>query len=412
MVKFSLLALVLSFFCSHALAADEPPKEWIDPDTGHKIVRLSTEPGSESLYFTQNTYSPDGRKLIFTTPSGISAIDLATQKVEQVVPGPVRVIVTGRKSGDVYYTRGGTIFATNLDTHQEREVIKLPANARGVTTLNADETLFAGTIAAVDPTGATTKPTTRPVLPQRERMFPGKTQLTPEEEAAARKEDGLARNLANPRSMALFTLNAKTGEMKTFGYAYAWLNHLQFSPTDPDLLMFCHEGSWHEVDRIWTIHTDGTGLKLMHQRSMDMEIAGHEFWSKDGKTIWYDLKTPLSQVFWIAGVNIDTGDRVRYLLERDWWSVHYNISHDNKMFAGDGGDPGQVAFAKDGMWINLFKVQPDGSVSREKLVNMSKHDYPRLEPNVTFTPDDKWIVFRSNMFGSTQVFAVEIEKSK
>ncbi len=207
MVKFFLSALALSFFCLHALAADEPPKEWIDPDTGHKIVRLSTEPGSESLYFTQNTYSPDGRKLIFTTPSGISAIDLATQKVEQVVPGPVRVIVTGRKSGDVYYTRGGTIYATNLDTHQEREVIKLPANARGVSTLNADETLFAGTIAAVDPTGATTKPTTRPIVPQRERMFPGKTQLTPEEEASARKEDQLARNLAESAVDGRFSLH-------------------------------------------------------------------------------------------------------------------------------------------------------------------------------------------------------------
>ena len=28
-----------------------------------------------------------------------------------------------------------------------------------------------------------------------------------------------------------------------------WLNHLQFSPTDPTLLMFCHEGPWHKVDR-------------------------------------------------------------------------------------------------------------------------------------------------------------------
>jgi oligogalacturonide lyase len=410
MNKIFLSVLVMGCFCLHVLG-DEPPKEWIDPDTGHKVVRLSTEPGSESLYFTQNTYSADGRKLIFTTPSGISAIDLATRKVEQVVPGPVRVIVTGRKTGDVYYSRGGVVYATNLDSHKEREVIKLPGAARGVSTLNADETLFAGTIAAVDPTGATTRPTTRPMLPQRERMFPGKTQLTAEEEASAEKEDRLARSLANPRSMALFTLNVKTGEMKIFGYAYAWLNHLQFSPTDPNLLMFCHEGSWHEVDRIWTIHTDGTGLKLMHQRSMDMEIAGHEFWSRDGKTIWYDLQTPRSQVFWIAGVNIDTGDRTRYHLERDWWSVHYNISHDNKMFAGDGGDPGQVAFAKDGMWINLFKVQADGSVSREKLVNMSKHDY-HLEPNVTFTPDDKWVVFRSNMFGQAQVFAVEIEKSK
>ena len=45
----------------------------------------------------------------------------------------------------------------------------------------------------------------------------------------------------------------------------------------------------------------------MHKRTMDMEIDGHEFWSWDGKTVWFDLQTPRSQVFWIAGVNIATG---------------------------------------------------------------------------------------------------------
>jgi hypothetical protein len=35
----------------------------------------------------------------------------------------------------------------------------------------------------------------------------------------------------------------------------------------------------------------------------------------------------------------------------------------------------------------------------------------KLEPNVNFTPDMKWIVFRSNMFGPTHVFAVEIAKA-
>jgi oligogalacturonide lyase len=45
----------------------------------------------------------------------------------------------------------------------------------------------------------------------------------------------------------------------------------------------------------------------------------------------------------------------------------------------------------------------------EKLVNLAKHDYA-LEPNVSFTPDMKWIVFRSNMHGPTHVYAVEIAK--
>ena len=87
---------------------------------------------------------------------------------------------------------------------------------------------------------------------------------------------------------------------------------MQFPPTDPTLLLHCHEGTWHEVDRIWTIRTDGTEKTLRHARTIDMEIAGHEFWSFDGTRIWFDLQTPRSQVFWIAGVELASGRQTRY----------------------------------------------------------------------------------------------------
>ena len=51
-----------------------------------------------------------------------------------------------------------------------------------------------------------------------------------------------------------------------------------------------------------------------------------------------------------------------------------------------------------------------GVLHAEKLVNMKKHEY-HLEPNVSFTPDRKWVVFRSNMQGSTYAFAVEVAKA-
>jgi oligogalacturonide lyase len=240
---------------------------------------------------------------------------------------------------------------------------------------------------------------------QTEMKGPDGKPLTFAEQKEVRLNDRLEQRLP----MAIFTISTKTGEMKIVHRATDWLNHLQFSPTDPNLIMFCHEGPWHKVDRIWTIRTDGTGMKLMHARTMEMEIAGHEFWNPDGKMIWFDLQTPRSQQFWIAGVNVETAQPTRYPIDRDYWSVHYNISRDGKLFAGDGGDPGQVAFAKDGQWINLFHPQPDGSLKAERLVNMSKHNY-RLEPNVTFSPDNKWIIFRSNMHGPTHVYAVEINK--
>ena len=62
-----------------------------------------------------------------------------------------------------------------------------------------------------------------------------------------------------------------------------------------------------------------------------------------------------------------------------------------------------------------MKARGDSDVRRildaERLVDMRGHDY-RLEPNVNFTPDGKWLVFRSNMWGANQVYAVEIAKAQ
>jgi oligogalacturonide lyase len=52
-----------------------------------------------------------------------------------------------------------------------------------------------------------------------------------------------------------------------------------------------------------------------------------------------------------------------------------------------------------------------GVFESERLVNMKNHNYA-LEPNVTFSPDKKWIVFRSNMLGPIHVYAVEIAKAE
>jgi oligogalacturonide lyase len=224
--------------------------------------------------------------------------------------------------------------------------------------------------------------------------------------------------------MGLYTVNIQTGEVKTIHRANDWLNHLLFSPTDPKLLMFCHEGPWHKVDRIWTIHTDSAKITRIHTRTMAMEIFGHEFWSHDGKTIWYDLQTPRGEDFWLAAYDVGTAARRWYHLQRNEWSIHFNVSKDGTLITGDGGDPGQVAKAPDGQWIYLFRpvlnedrglpnkdfIRP-GVLRAEKLVNMAKHNY-RLEPNVMFTPDQKWVVFRSNMFGATYVFAVEVAQAK
>src|SRR5215210_7080214 len=102
-----LKSLLLIHVLALAVAAQQGqvPREWIDTDTGHRVVRLSEEPGSQSLYFHQNAYTPDGAKMIMTTPTGLSVVNLKRRAVEKVVEGRVSILIVGRKTGQVYYTK-------------------------------------------------------------------------------------------------------------------------------------------------------------------------------------------------------------------------------------------------------------------------------------------------------------------
>ena len=430
-------ALAAARILAAGAAAVESPAEWIDPDTGHRIVRLSREPGSASLYFHQNAFTPQGDKMIIVTPGGLSTINLKTREIELVAPG-VRYgmnnsngIEVGRKTRTVYYQKnlGGhtVIYATDVDTRATREIVALPfiGEFGGI---SCDETVMIGTTAYRAPGSPADQ-----------------SQAAPPPPAAAPDSGGLAgppgrRGGRGPRMLQFFTVNVQTGAVRTFFPSHDNLNHMQSSPTDPSLVLFAHEGNWHEVERIWTIRTDGTGVRLMHRRTMQYEIAGHEFFGRDGRMIWYDLQTPRSVNFWLAGVNVYTGERIRYPLAREQWSVHYNVSWDGRLFSGDGGGPDGVANRTplpearplvppvNNKWIYLFTPVAGkfdtitvggepvkiGRFTAEKLVNMAKHDYSKVtgvEPNLMFTPDDKWLVFRSRMQGPMHIFAVEIARA-
>src|SRR5215468_427644 len=110
------MRLALSLFLCAAAFTAAPPRSWVDPDTGHRIVRLTDEPGSASLYFNQNGYTADKKKMIYTTRDGISVLDLQTRAAKKVVEGRVRVIVAGRKTQNVYYVRENAVYSTDVDT--------------------------------------------------------------------------------------------------------------------------------------------------------------------------------------------------------------------------------------------------------------------------------------------------------
>jgi oligogalacturonide lyase len=409
-----------------------PPKTWVDKDTGHRMWRLTNEPGSSGFYFNVNAYTPDLKTMIYTAPDGIHGMDMATRKTWLIVPNPprpandgsqqfrfggVHAIIAGRITNSVFYTEADptthvtAIYKADVYTKQITKLTDLP-HGMSVATINADETLGAGTINDSD--SATEYGANR--------VNPPGMQAGPLVQPA-NKGQMMEQRLAAHTPLTLNTINLKTGKLTVLLHSTDWVNHLLFSPKDPELLMYCHEGPWQKVDRIWMIHTDGTHNMLIHKRHIAMEIAGHEFWGLDGETIWYDWQPIKGQDFYLAGYDIATGKRTAFHMDRNEWSIHFNLTKDLDMFTGDGGDVGQVAKATDGEWIELFHPQminttgalndPDffqpGIFHSEHLVNMAQHNY-KLEPNVRFSPDKSLVIFTSNMFGPSYVFAVETSK--
>ncbi len=375
------------------------PDAWIDADTGHKVFKLVKRDGANhSTYFHNNPFI--GEEMIFsgedaatpgddmnfaprTESSQMYAVNLRTRKVRRLTDEPfrVRTEIMSAARNEIFYTHEDSVLAVNVGSLERRFVGLLPKGG-GITCVNCDGTLLAGVI------GTDKEAEILRANPQKSSFF----NLI--WEAHLRK--------------TIYTMDTVTGQIDSVFSDNEWLNHLQFSPTDPHLLSFCHEGPWHFVDRMWNIDVVKKNTPvLLHKRTMPMEIAGHEWFGNLGTFEYFDLQKPKSENFYVGRVNLETLEEEDFAIRRENWSVHFVTSWDETVLAGDGGDPVKsVAHSPEDQWIFLYRFAGD-SLKAERLVNMKNHDY-KLEPNVHFSPDQKLVIFRANFEGVENIYAVEL----
>jgi oligogalacturonide lyase len=105
--------------------SEEPPREWIDRATGHRLVRLSDRAGLASLYFHQNPYTASGDKMVVASPDGLWTIDLATRANKPLVQGRASHLVVGRNTRKAFYIQND-VLETSLDTGDTRKILQQP----------------------------------------------------------------------------------------------------------------------------------------------------------------------------------------------------------------------------------------------------------------------------------------------
>ena len=157
-----------------SLTGAVPPKTWVDKDTGHRVWRVSDEPQSGAFYFNVNAFTPDGKQMVYNSPSGIMVLDLATMTSRLLVPntppaagdnsararfgGAAHAIVVGHKTNSIFFTRtdpethANAVYKADTNTGAVRKLIDLPPRV-SISSVNADETLGAGTYNEADAPG-------------------------------------------------------------------------------------------------------------------------------------------------------------------------------------------------------------------------------------------------------------------
>jgi len=106
------------------------------------------------------------------------------------------------------------------------------------------------------------------------------------------------------------------------------IGHPQFHPSDDNLLHYAGPYS----DRLWVIHRDGTGNRLVYQRDVaKKEWIVHE--------VWMPRKRELLAVNWphgVIAVGIDTGF-ARQVASFNAW--HAMVNQDGSLMVGDTTNP-------------------------------------------------------------------------
>ena len=393
-------AFLISTLCMCAAPGDGRRGKTVkDPDTGAKIIHLSTLPNAASgvIYFTQGCITPDSRYTLVRyldksadhTAGKMYRYEFKTGELVLLTERMTKNQVMAAGSGNLYFTseKDRAIYAVNIHTLKERKVASMPDGiaCSGTLTVNADETLLVGTGGLVD------EHQNEPVL------------TTPPNQGSV-FNDTFNRRDTN----LLLSIEIKTGKVSELLRINTWLGHAQFSPADPKLVMYCHEGPWAKVDRMWTLRIgSGEEPKNVLTRTEDNEIAGHEFWSADGATVWYDhnyRNTP-GKAF-LEGKRLATGEITRFPIKPEFVSIHYTQSPDGKFFVADGhaikDHPDQQA---------MFILVPDrGGLRAIKLCSMAGNNYKAAEPNPHLTPDQRRVVFTATFSGTPQAYAVEMPK--
>ena len=358
---------------------------WKDPVSGVESLILTRKvaPLQQSFYFTHSGFSGDGRYLWFYCA---------------FPPG-----------GDAYY--GRQLGVVDFETQSIRHF---------------PETQFMDASPFVDPETAEAYWTTGLEVWKRGPRpgdKPERVGVFPPELSNNRRPLRIATHLSRSSDKKAFAIDALigtdcfVGELPLDGGPFRlWdrfdycLNHAQFSPTDPDVMLLAGDGWDHPAtgargnrpcvqgreDRMWLLRR-GEGIQpVCPGDTVSSDLRGHEWWDADGRHVWY-----IEYHEGTAKVNIDTGEQTLV------WPSGHSHSHCDRKGHHLVGDINPQHIRMDLWRIAFFNILTGKEINiASELPPLSPRGPYHIHPHPRFCLNDRYVCYTTNVLGGADVALV------
>ncbi|MBE2212711.1 MAG: hypothetical protein IAE82_02490 [Opitutaceae bacterium] len=196
----------------------------------------------------------------------------------------------------------------------------------------------------------------------------------------------------------------------------AWITHVQFSPVNPDWILYNHE--WPSdcgIRRLWLwdgakhrrLRTEGEGRSRQ-------DWSCHEMWTADGRWIIYHGKFADGRAY-IGRVGPAGGDNIEIALPPDYQRYgHFTAGTEHSDWLVSDGYWHPAGVPENGLWGGewITKLQVDWEARRITWTPLCAHhsawDCQDSHPHPVFSPGDRFVYFTSNLGGGRCVCRVGV----
>lgn len=194
----------------------------------------------------------------------------------------------------------------------------------------------------------------------------------------------------------------------------AWITHVQFSPVDPDLILYNHE--WPSdcgIRRMW-LWNGKTHLRLRGEgdgRRRD-DWACHEMWERDGSAIIYHGAFHQGPAF-LGRVQPDGSGRVEIALDKDWHRYgHFTVGRPGRLVSDGYFQAPDDPKGGSGAWISVLDV--DWTAARITWKPLVRHGSSwkgqDVHPHPIFDHQAAAVWFTSDRDGRRAVWRMPVER--